>query len=162
VTRIKLPLTFLVAAAVLAPLAGCSKPDPLKAAGNRLVGVWVGKPEPTGGQKKADVIEMEGEIVFKFQADGTFSIEFPILGAVKGTWQVGLADGDKLTVKTSEEWPSVSVSFETDEKGKTTEKEVVTTRKEDGEYTIVFKGDDQIVVTPKAQPDEPMKLDRKR
>jgi hypothetical protein len=155
-------LTILAATAALTPLAGCSKPDPLKVAGKRLVGTWAGKPDASASQKGPNILDLEGEMVFKFQPDGTFSVELPIPIPIQGTWQVARADGDSLTVKTVEEHQSISFSSETDEKGRQVEKEETTTKKEDGEYDILFKSDDQIVMTRKDEPDEPITFHRKR
>lgn len=166
---------LLFAAVVGVGGGACSKTPPATDAGQggatpakgeyaKLVGNWEGseKPVMTVNGKK---VEAQGDPIFfkiEFKADGVMTMTMPIFEIpIKGTWKGTKSEGNKFTIDTVLEMPSFGFEAKTVD-GKTTQKEEITTKKEQDTFTVVFETPDRIVMTAAKEPDQPMTLQRKK
>lgn len=149
-------------AGTLVLFAGCSKPDPVPAAAQRLVGTWKGKAPmegEVGGGKSSQKVQNMVDVGCEFKKDGTVTMD--VLFDVSGTWEVVKTEGNALTVKMVMQVPDFSSESKMDD-GKVTESTKVATTKETKNFLIVFETDDRITMAPEDEPQDKATMERQK
>lgn len=135
-------------------------------AGKKLIGVWEGQFEAEVSPGDSNMT-LEGpasiSAKFEFKQDGTMTMDIPFLGPASGTWALIQSEGNKLTIKTVMEIPSIEMSFEEHVEGSESSSEEsvkIETESEEQTFSVIFETDDRITMAPQDTPDEAITLHR--